>query len=314
MRDARVEPDVEDIRDLFPLIRVHAQPLEDIFGVPGIHAFLLDNVRHALHQRHRLGVDLGGLRIDEQRDRHAPGPLARNAPVRAVLDHAADALLAPAGNPGHRADGIQCLAAQSRLVHADEPLRRDAERGRGLVTPAMRVTVFECLGLEQRAVLAHHVEHVVVGRPHELACEGLDILQVTPVRANRVVHRQAVNTTDLEVFLAVAGRCVHRAGAGLGGDMVTEDYRDFLVVEGVMQFHVLQRRTADRTQLGHVLHADARRHRFRQVARQHDVDRAAIDRSGKQHVFQFGVQAHGLVRGHGSIQLQGHLGRQLSGQ
>ena len=180
----------------------------------------------------------------------------------------------------------------------------------------MRVTVFECLGLEQRAVIAHHVEHMVVGRPDELTCEGLDIFQVTPVRTDRVVHRQAVNTTDLEVFLAVSGRGVNRAGAGLGGDMITEDYRNVLVVEGVTQFHVLQRRAAGRTQLRRVLHADARCHRLRQVARQHDVHHAAFDLSGKQNVFQFGVQAHGLVRGQrpgrrGPDRDAGHAGPRL---
>ena len=83
------------------------------------------------------------LLVHEQRDRHAPGALARDAPVRPVLDHAGDALLAPGRRPLHFLDVAQRVRAQALLVHADEPLRRGAEDHRRLVAPAMRIAVLD---------------------------------------------------------------------------------------------------------------------------------------------------------------------------
>src|SRR5438105_10329132 len=52
-----------------------------------------------LDQLVRARMPLAGLPVDEQRNRHAPGPLPRDAPVGPALNHAADALLAPGGRP-----------------------------------------------------------------------------------------------------------------------------------------------------------------------------------------------------------------------
>ena len=84
---------------------------------------------------------LAGFLVHEHRERHAPGALARDAPVGPRLDHAGDALLAPARDPLHAADRGERVAAQARFLHAQEPLRRRAEDHRRLVPPAMRIAV-----------------------------------------------------------------------------------------------------------------------------------------------------------------------------
>ena len=56
---------------------------------------LLDALGHRLDELLRARVQLPRLRVHEQRDRHAPGALARDAPVGPAFDHAGDALLAP---------------------------------------------------------------------------------------------------------------------------------------------------------------------------------------------------------------------------
>ena len=44
-------------------------------------------------------MQLAGRAMREQRERHAPGALARNTPVRTIGDHVADAALAPRRHP-----------------------------------------------------------------------------------------------------------------------------------------------------------------------------------------------------------------------
>src|SRR3546814_9224249 len=62
-----------------------------IAGEPGIAALLLEGIGDALDH---LGIAqrLAGLFVDEDRQRHAPQALARNAPVRPLLDHRAQAI------------------------------------------------------------------------------------------------------------------------------------------------------------------------------------------------------------------------------
>ena len=101
----------------------------------------------------RARMQLTRLFLHEQRDRHAPGTLARDTPVRAILDHAGDTLLAPLRRPLRPLDVAQRMLAQALLLHADEPLRRSAEDHRRLVPPAMRIAVSERLVVNQAPTL-----------------------------------------------------------------------------------------------------------------------------------------------------------------
>ena len=82
VRAARVEPDIEDVAHLlevFGLVRVAEEALGRALE-PGVGALGPEGLDHA---RHHLGIAqrLAGLLVDEHRDRHAPGALARDAPV-----------------------------------------------------------------------------------------------------------------------------------------------------------------------------------------------------------------------------------------
>src|SRR5690554_7169491 len=70
--------------------------------------------------------------MDKQRDRHAPGALTGDTPVRALLKHGFDTVLAPTRNPADALDGFQGIGAQVELVHADEPLGGGPVDQRGL--------------------------------------------------------------------------------------------------------------------------------------------------------------------------------------
>src|SRR5207237_2509894 len=85
MRRSGIEPDVEDVVDLLPVLaRARTEKaLAGAVAVPGIGAFVHEGLADALIDRFVL-QDIGGavaLLADEHGDWHAPGALARNHPV-----------------------------------------------------------------------------------------------------------------------------------------------------------------------------------------------------------------------------------------
>ncbi len=128
---ARIEPDVENVVHLLEFRRIEIgreKTRAILVGEPCVGTFFLEGIHDAFV--HAL-VDqrFAGIFIDEHCNRHAPGALARDHPVRAVLDHAIDAVLARLRHPFHVLDALQCEAAERGierrdfLVHRDEPLR-----------------------------------------------------------------------------------------------------------------------------------------------------------------------------------------------
>ena len=96
MGRAGIEPDVENVVDLFVMVRVvfgREEARGRAFREPGVGALLFEGLGDALID---LLVDENFLcvLVDEDRDRHAPGALARDHPIRAIGDHAGDAVFA----------------------------------------------------------------------------------------------------------------------------------------------------------------------------------------------------------------------------
>src|SRR5256885_7803573 len=123
------------------MLRVRAEELLRLEREPGVDPAPRDPLGGRLDQLLGARMALAGLFVHEQRNRHPPGALARDTPVGAALDHAADTLLAPCGGPLHAFDVTQGVRAQAGALHADEPLRWGAEDDRGLSAPAMRIAL-----------------------------------------------------------------------------------------------------------------------------------------------------------------------------
>ena len=218
MRAAGVEPDVHDVGDFLVALGFGAQQLAASRSNQASMPRCSTSFATLLEQLRRARMQLAVRVCDEQRDRHAPGALARDAPVGPALDHAVDALLAPVGRPLHLADLSSASRAQACLVHADEPLRRGAEDDRRLVAPAMRIAVTEWLMLEQHATLAEHIDDVLVRLEHLFTGEESVPGRKRPSR--RPDCRVAiVLDTDDKVLLTVARRRVHGARAGIERDV-----------------------------------------------------------------------------------------------
>ena len=133
---AGIEPDVQDIGDLLVIggIAVFAQKAFGRALEPGVRALFLDGLDDAL--QHRLVAQrLAGLLVDEHRDRHPPGALARDAPVGPRGNHAFEPVTPRLGVERGARDRVERLLPQSVLRHSDEPLRRVAEDQRLLRAP-----------------------------------------------------------------------------------------------------------------------------------------------------------------------------------
>ncbi|MNI33745.1 hypothetical protein D3C73_877060 [compost metagenome] len=253
MGHAGIEPDVEDVGDLLVVGRFSAQQFSRIQRVPHVDAFGFNAVGHLLHQLHRTRVDLACLAVGEQCDRHAPGALARDRPVRAAVDHALDARLAPAREPADGVDGGQRIVAQVGLVHRNEPLRGGAEHHRRLVPPAVRVAVADLDEGQQCAAVTQHLHDRLLRLPQVLASQHhvagrRGRFQVDATAVDRgdltgvVLVQQAVLLADHVVFLAVAGGGVHRTGTVLVGYVFAVEHEDLaLRVERMDQQLVFQR-------------------------------------------------------------------------
>ncbi len=169
-------------------------------------------------------MDLAAALAVEGDDRHAPHPLARQAPVGAVLDHAADAVAAPVRHPGGVVDLGQRALAQLGVVDRDEPLRGGAEQDRPLAPPAVGVAVAQRLArlVEQVAGLVQVFDDVGVGVPRLAAGPARHLVgELAGVVERRVRLEPVVHAGDV-VLGAVAGRGVDQPGALLEGDVVGE--------------------------------------------------------------------------------------------
>ncbi len=98
-REAGVGPHVHHVFHLLVVVRFRAEQLGRLQREPRFDAALLHALSHCQQQLLRTRMQLARDLVNEQRDRHAPGALTRDAPVRPILDHAGDALFAPRGRP-----------------------------------------------------------------------------------------------------------------------------------------------------------------------------------------------------------------------
>ena len=135
---------------------------------PGIDAVRLDARATCFDQLARARMQLAGVALcDEQRDRHAPGALARDAPVRAVLRSCRRC--APRPTPGssrHLRDVAQRApragpACSMLMNHCGVARKID----RRLVAPAVRIAVRDLLVVQQHAAFAQQRDDRVVRLP-----------------------------------------------------------------------------------------------------------------------------------------------------
>ena len=222
-------------------------------------------------------VGVGGLRAfsDETRQRHAPGALARQHPVRPVLDHRVKPVAPGLRSPLHQlVDGRQRPRADrfavsgqpvvQFLVDGDKPLRRVAVDHRRLRAPGMRIAVFHLALGQQRSGPGQLLDdrHIggaflAIGQDDVLATEQRQVGAVAAVFDDIMGHRQAEFQTQLIVVIAVAGGGVHEARACVLGHMIAGQHRDVIVPFTTRPFDTVER--VGQGQRAQIIGADIRK-------------------------------------------------------
>ena len=257
VRRAGIEPHLDDVGDLVPLggIILIAEKSRGLGRVPDIGALALDRGGDPLDDR-GVAQGLAALLVDEDRDRHPPAALPRDAPIRFAFDHRRDAVAALRRDPAGLVNGLQRLLAQPVRLHRDEPLRRVAEDQRRLRAPRMRVGMHQRAARQETAGFLDRlgdrlvgVTRLPVGAVDGAAGEQRHARQIDAVRSHRVGHRQAVGLAQFPVIGPVPRRDVHETGAGIGGDKIGREQWHVeivaLPVEGVARDRAGERRAGE---------------------------------------------------------------------
>src|SRR5580692_1223109 len=114
--------------------------------VPGVGAFFLKPF-HDIAQRGEIFEALAAGIAVENDDGRAPETLARDAPIRAMLDHFVHAIFAPRRNPLHGFNLAKRFLTErfgfsvGGLIHLDEPLLGGAKDDGIVAAPAVRIAV-----------------------------------------------------------------------------------------------------------------------------------------------------------------------------
>ena len=156
------------------------------------------------------------------RKRKTVVPTTRDVPVTHVAKPVVHALAHVGGCPFDRR--VRLEQCRPKLVDRDQPVIGHPPDQRRVAAPAMWVAMRSHSGLEQGARLREPADDLVRGFGRREAVQP----PVRVVETARFVHRhqdrQAVDTPELEVLLAGAGRDVDDPGSFVERDVVPRDH------------------------------------------------------------------------------------------
>ena len=234
---SRVEPDFQDVGAFGVVVRFVTGLVQDVVhggAAPGLDAAALHHLGGQIQNFHGARMQLAGIFVQKKRHGNAPAALARNAPVRPVGNHVAQAGFAVFGVELGLLDGVECQLAQGfggfvvgehahALVHAHEPLGGGAVNHRGFMAPAMRVAVRDRVRGHQAAGVLQGFQNDRHGFPDVLSAEQREVSGICAVTLDRVqdvVVGQPICHAGVEIFHAIGGRRMDDAGAVVCGGVI----------------------------------------------------------------------------------------------
>ena len=267
------------------ILRLHLEP--------GVGALLFKDIGDGVDGL--VGADgLAAVLAVEHRDGQAPAALAADAPVGALQDHGAQAVLAPGGDPADVLAGGDGVVLEG--LHGAEPLGGGPEDDGLLAAPAVGIAVDDLLTGKQGTGLLHILKDHGVGflGLHTGILAGVVGVAALVVHGHHHVH--AVAQAGLIVVGAEAGGGVDAAGTGVHGDIVRQHQAAGLGQEGMAGQHILiEGAGVGLHDLIAVEAADA--HDLPRQSLGHDIQLAV---GGLHHgVALVGVQGDGQVAGQG---------------
>ncbi len=248
VRGAGIEPHVENIVFLAPLCRTAGalcsgrQKLVWRVLIPRIGA-LFFKPTHNVAQSAEIFQACSARVAIENDNGHAPKALARDAPVRAFLDHFVHAVFAPRGNPLDVTDLAERFLAQRsspavrRRVDLDEPLLGGAKNYGIVAAPAMRVAVLVFMVAEQRPAVRKQVDDDGIRGEHILALVFRQAFEINAAIVEWRVNLQTILLAGVKVVGAMTGRGVYDAAALVERYVVSENAGHLDGQKGVLKFH-----------------------------------------------------------------------------
>ncbi len=212
------------------------QQLRSVHIKPCVAALLFEDTGNGLDSL--VSADgLMAILAVEHGDGQTPAALTGDAPVAALADHGAHAILAPGRQPAHVFAGGHGVLLEG--VDRAEPLGSGAEDNGALAAPAVGIAVNNILGGKEHTALFHVVKNDGVGfvGGHTGVLAG--VIGVATLIVNRNDHFHTVAHTGQIVVRAEAGRGVDAARTGIHSYIVRQKQAGGLVEKGVPGKHIL---------------------------------------------------------------------------
>ena len=246
--NAAVEPHIQDVAVLLHVVAA-AVVAHGLVPQQGLQALAppdggaVRRVLHLLRQQTdtvRRQGESPAVFAAQRGHRHAPHPLAADAPVRPAAHHVVDAVVAPVGDPLYVVvDEFQGLVLELR--HVDEPLVRGPEDDGVLAAPAVRVAVHDLPAPQQASPGLDELKGLLPALLQGHPAHDGRVRQVMSGAVHGVVYLYVVAHAGLIVLHAVAGGRVDAARAGVQDDVVRQDKLDIpFIVERVDRRQSLQ--------------------------------------------------------------------------
>ena len=218
MRDAAIDPDVDGVVAFRCAFRKSefAREISIAELEPDIRAALGDKVGEFANP---IGVEGGALVYIEDRQGHAPAPLARDHPVGARFHGTGNAIFAPGRHPSYVVmNGIERFAAD--LIQADKELFDRAKDNRRFRAPAIGISVLKILFGQEHAFVAQNANDVGVGVENIFADQfrNPDLVSIAAVIVNWRKNGKTVFRSEDVIVFAMARRDMDGARAGIHGN------------------------------------------------------------------------------------------------
>ena len=111
------------------------------------------------------------------------------------------------------------------------------------MTPAMGIGVLILLTVQKHSPRLQKGNNLCISLQYMLSGKIFRVGQIHSIAANRIVNFQVIALADDKIILAMGRGCMHGAGTGLRGDMISENNRNLSIKKTVLQQQVFQGRT-----------------------------------------------------------------------
>ena len=232
MGGAGVKPYIKDVGDLLVIlgIVVGTQETAGVRRKPAIGP-LFAHRRHDAVDHGLVTKRLAGRLVDKDGDRHAPGTLARQAPVGSLFDHRGQAALTCRRVEGCPSELRHGGITEAVRLHRNEPLRRVAVDQRCFRTPGMRIGMHKLADPYDPAMLGHDLGDPLVVTQHVKPGEDRQVRHQLAVFGNRVWQWNAMfEVCEFVILHTMSRRDVDKACSLIGGHIVGEKHRHVMLI------------------------------------------------------------------------------------